>query len=269
MLRTFSRSLAFVACAALTAPATPLGAAPPLGGWKLEPSDARCVAVRQYGTSDKPITLALKAPLTEKTIQMAILRTGYRKSYVQTTATLKFDQQSFDTSALSYPLAGKIKRVTHLINLDSAQTTAIRTAKRLGVTVREGINDEFPLGETPAIWSELDRCTERLQAAWNIGAASRIASNPVGELQGLISADDYPVTAQREDQQGTTRFLILIDEKGLPRDCTLLGTSGSAVLDSRSCGLIMQRARFKPALDQTGKPAKSSWIQAINWRLEG
>jgi len=34
----------------------------PISEWKIEPSDVRCVAVRKYGTADKPLTLALKAP---------------------------------------------------------------------------------------------------------------------------------------------------------------------------------------------------------------
>jgi hypothetical protein len=242
-----------------------------LGEWKLEPSDARCVAARQYGTPDKPITLALKAPPTEKTMQLVILRTGYRKGTVQTTATLQIDQESYEASALSYPLAAKDKRIAHLINLDPAQSTALRTARNLEVTVREGIDEAFPLGEMSAIVNELDKCTDRLADAWNIGAerTTGIATGPKGDLGGVISADDYPRTAHREDQQGTANFIILIDEKGMPRDCTLIGTSGSAVLDSRSCGLIMQRARFTPALDPSGKPVRSSWKQAITWRLIG
>jgi hypothetical protein len=190
----FRRSLHILACAVLTVQAFPLSAAQPLGEWKLEPSDARCVAARQYGTAEKPITLALKAPPTEKTMQLVILRTGYRKGTVQTTATLKIDQESFGASALSYPLASKKKRIAHLINLDLAQSTAIQTAKTLGVSVREGIDDEFPLGEMSAIVNELGKCTERLVDAWNIGAEreSGIATGPKGDLGGVISADDYP-----------------------------------------------------------------------------
>jgi TonB family protein len=264
----FRRSLSIAACAVLTIQAAPLSAAQPLGEWKLEPSDARCVAARQYGTPDKPITLAVKDPPSYDTLQLAIIRTGFRKGTIQTTATLRIDEVSFDASALSYPLAGKAKRVAHLINLDAVQATALRTGTSLKISVLEGIDGEFSLREMSAIWNGLAECKKRLVEKWNFEAEARLASGPKGDLQAIISADDYPRTAQRGNQQGKGKYLILIDEMGMVRDCTLLVSSGFALLDSRACGVIMQRARFMPALDHSGKPAKSALSQVINWRLQ-
>ena len=73
----------------------------------------------------------------------------------------------------------------------------------------------------------------------------------------------------RKDFSGTTSVLLLIDEKGAVKDCTLAESSGMAVIDFRTCALISYKGRFRPATDAEGKPIKSSWVKRINWRLEG
>jgi hypothetical protein len=60
---------------------------------------------------------------------------------------------------------------------------------------------------------------------------------------------------------------LLIDETGKIADCTVIGTSGAASLDTQSCGMLKDRARFKPAIGLDGKPAKGSFIQRITWRV--
>lgn len=269
----FNRVLVIATVAALFVPSEQASGAAPISEWKLEPSDARCVAVRQYGSSDKPITLALKASLHGNAIQLAILRSGYRKSYAQTETKLEVDGQSFATTALSYPLGGDKRRVTHLINLDSDPSAALRTAKTLRVTVDEGINDDFPLGQTIGMWRGLQDCVARMRETWNIGVerASRIvrAAETLTPLPALFTEDDYPVKAILAEQSGTTRIALMIDESGKVRDCTLIEASGIAVLDSRSCGIIMQRAKFTPSAGPDGEPVKSFWIQTIRWRLAG
>ncbi|GAA4743795.1 hypothetical protein GCM10023264_06260 [Sphingomonas daechungensis] len=248
-------------------------AAPPIGAWKVEASDLRCLVTRQYGDPKKPITLALKAAPTESTYQLAILRSGYRKGQLQSDATLTFDGQSFTESSLSYPTSGN-KRVTHLINLGTAQSSAARTAKSVKIAIQEGLNDEFDLGPLPQpVLTELNGCVDRLQDRWNIGdeRQAKLRAGATGNLQrtAVVSGDDYPLTSQRLNQQGSIRVLILVDETGMPKDCSVLQTSGSALLDSRTCGVIMERATFSPAIDQSGKPAKSSFTQRMSWRLEG
>ena len=249
----------------------PASAAEPLSGWKIEPSDARCVAVRQYGSADKPITLALKASTTGNGIQAALLRSGYRRGFLQTNASIVVDGKSFSSTALSYPLGNDKRRVAHLLNLDADASGALRTAKSMKLTIIEGINDSFAIEPSFGLWRELQDCVARLRHSWNISDERRvhIATNARGDLRGVFSAEDYPVRAMMEGETGSTRVGLLIDESGSVRDCTLITASGIAMLDSRSCGIITERARFSPALDAGGKPVKSYREQVISWRLAG
>ena len=67
---------------------------------------------------------------------------------------------------------------------------------------------------------------------------------------------------------GAVSLALLIDEQGKVADCTVTQTSGVAALDAQSCAIIKERGKFSPAIGHDGKPAKSSWLQRINWALQ-
>ena len=266
------RFLGLAACVVLAVSAAPLNAAQPIGEWKLEPSDARCVAVRQYGTPDKPIMLALKAsPLDEGGLQIAVIRDGFLRGPSQAVARVVIDRQEFDTHALGYPLAGLTKKLATLFNLSPEASSAMRKASDFSVNVKGSVKDGFALAPGTKIWAEMDACVERLQSTWNIGkhSAATIVQAPraLESLQNLFSPEDYPSDAYAARWSGTTHFLLLIDERGAVRDCTLIATSGMAVIDSRSCGIVTRKGKFAPAISTDGKPVKGSWSQRITWRL--
>lgn len=263
-----ARSLSLAAAVFVLLQSEPVMAAPPISDWKIEPSDARCVAVRTYGDPKKPMTLALKASASDNALQVAVLRTGYRTQFAQTWAKIEIDGDLIETSALSYPTAGNAKRVTHLINVDALPAAHLRMAKNLKVVVKDGVNEMFPLEPSIGVWRELQDCVARVRNVWNIGEenSKKIVKTAEGEI--VLSGSDYPIPAILHDQQGTAGVLLLIDEKGTIRDCTVIGSSGSAALDSRSCGVIMVRSKFTPAIGVDGKPIKSSFEKRITWRMQ-
>jgi hypothetical protein len=264
-----ARCLSYSLSALVLAQSNSAIAAVPISGWKIEPSDSRCVAVRQYGNPGRPTTLAFKASSIDDAIQLAVIRPGLRANFVQSPAKLEIDDQKIPTSALSYPTGGDARRVTHLINVDPGPTAALRSAKILKLAVTEGVHDSFALEPSADIWKEMQNCVSRLRDVWNIGEQyeGRIAKGATGDLQAVVSGADYPVVSARTNQQGTAAFIILIDEKGVPKDCTIFGSSGSAALDSRSCGVILERGRFSPAIGIDGKPVKSAFVKRMTWRL--
>jgi hypothetical protein len=265
-----ARGLA-IALAVFFNESSPAVALEPTSEWRIEPSDARCVAVRNFGSADGPVTLAIKAPPTGSSLQVAIIRSGHVRSPEQLGATIRVGDQSFDTFALRYP-TGK-KQSVSLVNLLEDAVAATRSAAALEVTVAGGFDGRFSLAEAGPMWSQLDACLGRLRRTWNVddelqgGTAS--GARAILPIQSLFSADDYPALAVSEEWQGTTGFLLLIDEKGAVQDCTLTQSSGVAILDSRSCGIVRARGKFAPAMGTDGQPIKSYWSQRITWRLVG
>jgi TonB family protein len=89
----------------------------------------------------------------------------------------------------------------------------------------------------------------------------------VKPIAHLFTPATYPDDAMRESASGFVRFTLLIDETGKVRDCSAFQSSGVASLDTMSCYMIMEKARFKPATGPDGKPVKSAYCQNIIWAL--
>ena len=90
---------------------------------------------------------------------------------------------------------------------------------------------------------------------------------PKGSLTGLFSGEDYPPSAQRSGDQGTTAVRLTIGTDGRVSDCSVTASSGSSSLDTATCSIIRRRARFTPAKDQNGGPTTGSFSQRIKWVL--
>ena len=86
-------------------------------------------------------------------------------------------------------------------------------------------------------------------------------------LASYVSDEDYPNSAIRDLEQGTTRFRLGIGPDGRVSECTVIASSGSSSLDSATCRLMKQRARFVPARDSHDKATTDSVTSAIRWVL--
>lgn len=246
-----------------------------LSNWALERSPERCVISRKYGPATAPMTLGFKAPPIGDALQIVIVRPDNRTGITQTVARVTIDKEIVRTTVLNYPLGRD--RAAHLVNLSGDHSAVLRGASELEVWVKgsarmhKGLLRSFGLGPMATAWAQLDSCLSRLRQTWNInedGPRLTEAARPVVELGALFGPADYPGVAVRRKQTGTSRIMLLIDESGAVKDCTLTEASGVAVLDSITCLVILSRARFLPALGPDGKPAKSAYRQQITWRLE-
>jgi TonB family protein len=87
-------------------------------------------------------------------------------------------------------------------------------------------------------------------------------------LGNLIGNDDYPAEALRRDEQGTVGFRLSVGADGRVTGCTVTSSSGSAILDSTTCRLMSERARFTPARDRKGRPVADGVKARIVWRIK-
>ena len=96
---------------------------------------------------------------------------------------------------------------------------------------------------------------------------SQVAARAQADLSTYLTADDYPLEAIRNEQQGTVRFRLSIDAKGGVSDCVIIASSGSETLDTTTCRLMSERARFTPARDARGRPTADVATARIIWKL--
>lgn len=78
---------------------------------------------------------------------------------------------------------------------------------------------------------------------------------------------DYPESAKRREEEGTVRVTYQIGVDGRVAGCSVVGSSGSPVLDSTTCRIIQKRFRFDPARDSAGNPIPQTKSQSVRWDL--
>ncbi len=242
----------------------------PTGRWVVNFDAAQCIASRNYGTADNPLFLALKSPPLGSVVQVGVIRPGQGGATTQLDGEFAIDQRTpLRTSILAFT-AKKLKRRAYWINLPIEDFAPVRSARVISIRAKGELDERFETSAIAPLMKIMDDCVADLRKVWSVTEGDAIGPNlkqPVsGDLRGVIKAWDYPAVAMAEDQSGTVTLALLIDETGRVADCSVIGTSGAASLDAQSCGVLKERARFKPAIGLDGKPAKGSFIQRITWR---
>jgi TonB family protein len=266
---------AFAAAAALLASAASSGAnaAPlqPTGKWIVHFDDAQCVAQRDYGPPGEPLYLLLKRPVLGEVVQVSLVDNRLQENAIQIDGRIQFDtRRAIKTNILRFSPANTGTRV-QMTNLVLGDFAAAGTARVMRVTVKD-FDRELALSDMPELLSVMNNCVADLSKAWNVTGgtdrAAKIREGARGNVQGLITPDDYPDQAFRNADAGSVKVALLINEEGRVADCSVIETSRVAALDAQACAVLKARATFTPAVGTDGKPAKDSFIQTINWKAD-
>ncbi|MEI9852283.1 MAG: energy transducer TonB [Sphingomonas sp.] len=83
----------------------------------------------------------------------------------------------------------------------------------------------------------------------------------------LFSTDDYPAASLRSGNEGRVRYIVSVSASGTPIDCRITSSSGHALLDSTTCRLVRQRARFRPAVNIVGRATADNYLGSVEWKL--
>jgi TonB family protein len=92
-------------------------------------------------------------------------------------------------------------------------------------------------------------------------------ATPIGNPGDWFPADAYPPEARAKGMQGRTEFKLELDPKGRITECDISKSSGSPLLDSTTCALLVTNARFKPAVNASGQAVPGEWRSAMVWQL--
>lgn len=95
------------------------------------------------------------------------------------------------------------------------------------------------------------------------------AAVPRGSPGDWFSDEFYPPAAKRAGVQGRVSVALSVGADGKVADCRVTASSGNADLDETTCRLAKRFGRYKPALDENGKPIESQVrIPAVRWVLK-
>jgi TonB family protein len=263
----------FLAGALLGSPAV-AGKEPraPTEKWLVNFADAQCIAIRNYGSKEDPLFLTVKEPALGGVLQVMIVKLGRgTDSPEEVDGSVSLDGGPGIPTSFLYTTVRKAGTQAFSVNMPRALFARVINSKSFQVRAGYRLNEIFELSSMPALIRVLDDCASGLRQVWRVSDASvpnsKLKQKTTGTLEGIFSSDDYPTIAIYRNEIGSVRFVLLVDETGRVADCSVIQTSGIAALDTQSCALVSQRARFVPATDVNGRPVKSAVLQTVSWRL--
>jgi TonB family protein len=242
----------------------------PVKPWDLDYGDAQCTAMRAYGDNAAPVTLAIIPAPDADTYELLVLyKMPYSGFAEELDGVVDFGSGPLKASLLQY--GSKDKKMTfYRFRLSAVQMTQARIASAVTLRMKDARSFSFELDSVAQLLDGLHRCTADLKKYWNYdGEKSGLIAVPAkGDTRLLFSADDYPEIAQQAGEEGTAQYLLLVDEKGAVAGCHVVKPSGVPALDAMGCLVIQGRGKYKPALDPSGKPIRSTvTTPPITWRL--
>jgi len=252
----------------------PVSAEPlqPVKGWVLDYAEAQCLAYRDYGSAANPITLAIRPAPNGETYEILVIRRSPAPEFAEElSGSVDFGSGPIKAWLLHYR-SDKTKLDVFQFRITAAEMAQARAASAVTLQIKGAPDFAFALKTIPQLLSGLQACTADLMKYWNMDAAKQeaTATSAKGDVRGVFSGDDYPWEALSRGQEGTARYLLLIDEKGGVAACHVLKPSGVPVLDAMGCVVIQKRAKFTPAKDANGKPMRSTTVTPpVAWRIAG
>ena len=139
------------------------------------------------------------------------------------------------------------------------------------VVVRQGAHKpiRLELGSMGAPMRAMRTCIDDLVRSWGFDPAvqAALSRHPVsiGSPGDWLRSGDYPGAMLTVGGQGLVQFRLDIDEQGAVTGCHIQGHTKPEGFTALTCRLITKRAKFRPALDMSGKPVKSYNVNRVRW----
>jgi TonB family protein len=237
-------------------------------GWVVDFAAAQCVAVREYGTADRPLTLVVKAPPASDLLQLTLVRQASGEPPREVPIELKLGgSQSIQVRALEFDSGnGKLRSLRMALSADAADQFYGADAV---IIKADKFEDELALSQMTKLKQAMETCVADLKVHWNTDKenALKARARSKANLASYFEDDDYPDMAVRRNKGGSVQFALLINETGQVADCTVIESSNVPSLDAQSCAVLVERARFEPAVGLDGKPAKDTVFSRITWKI--
>lgn len=242
----------------------------PVGKWDLDYAVAQCAALRNYGNPQHPITLMIRPSPVGDTYEILVARKDASPEFAEELeGTVDFGAGPIKAWLLHFRSQEQHLDV-YQFRISAAEIAQARSASLVILRIRDAPDFAFSLASMPQLLDGLNACTADLKQYWNMGGEKdgRIAKPATGSVRHLFSPDDYPTEAMNRHQEGRAQFLLLVDEKGKVAGCHVILASGVPVLDAMGCAILLERAKFTPALDDSGKAVRSVLMTPpVQWRL--
>lgn len=241
----------------------------PAGKWTIDYADRQCVASRTLVASDRRLTVGI-APPPANNIAILLIAADAGAPQIEE-ARVYVERVPVEARSLTYLGSAPDKKRVYQVALTSAEYAQLLSTGTLQIT-NSSLTANLQLSGLPKVREQLDHCNVDLLKRWGFPAAlqqiGRTGTPLKGTARGLVTAADFPSDAAAAGASGSVHFLLTVGANGRSTSCRILQSAGHPSLDKRTSQLAMNRARFEPARDSSGKSVEAPWIGRITWVVE-
>lgn len=240
----------------------------PHTGWQSESDSNRCRVSRVFGAGDARHLLMLERFAPDDQVHITLAGPALAEFTGESRA--QFEMAGATARVWVTPLVGEVPgfgpglKLSHINPAASADghpaATEVVTLAQRGERLR------LKTGALDEALATLDTCAQTLAEGWGLDVARlrTAASGPQwlnrGAVHRSIANSFAEHWAYYSPADGIAHMRVIVNEAGEPEDCTVVYATTDMRPNERACR-IMQRARFQPALDATGRPVRS-WYTA-------
>jgi hypothetical protein len=166
----------------------------PAQNWVVDYRDDQCLATREYGSTDKPITLAIRPAPNGETYELLVRRKHFGPDFpTEQKGYVDFGNGRIQSWLLNYGFT-TTKSDIYQFKISAAEMQPALSAKTVILSPPHAPDFIFELRSMPALLKSLQDCTADLKVYWNMNGEKdgRIATPPKGNMRALFSSDDYP-----------------------------------------------------------------------------
>ncbi|MES2699652.1 MAG: TonB family protein [Pseudomonadota bacterium] len=91
---------------------------------------------------------------------------------------------------------------------------------------------------------------------------------PIGPTGNWVLPSDWPAELYARGIDGVTRIQLQVGIDGRAKNCKILVSSGYDQLDTVVCDRLSRRARFHPALDESGRRTEGVWQNNVVFQFD-
>ena len=276
--------------AAFAAPAGP-GVLAPAARWSLNVEPESCALSRTFGTGPSQAVLQFEAFRPGDAFTVTIVGAPMEKFTGASPLNLRFLPDGAPTRIA--PLYVRRLRVTSnsqpvsaiLFYADLAGRSSNRPQPEppllpeadlarlnaLSVDLGGGAAYEFQLGSMLAPIKALRGCVDAMVRRWGFdpafAAQPQGTPDPLGNPGNWATDNDFPIDALAKGIESDVHFRLAVDPAGQVTACIIQNRFPPGGFGELTCRLLRARARFRPALDSSGKPVASYFASTVRWRI--
>ena len=268
--------------------ATAASAAPvqlkPLSRWDVHYADESCQLMRGFGTAPNNVTMLFEQyqpgdsgslTLAGKPLRSDSSFSDVRAWFGATRSDKAITAMNGTIGATRVPLV-LVPTINVLTighegpNAPSALLDAEAAGiDRLSFEMRDRLLFVLLTGPMDKPFAAMRACTDQLVTTWGVDPATlrhaRHLAEPLKPPSSWIGDDDFPNKPLVEGANGLVHFRLMIGADGVPTGCVIQSRTKPDEFAPTACRLLMQRARFAPALDAAGKAVASYFVSSVRF----